>query len=801
MASPPPSSRNDEDDEDFEDDGSFFSLDYEYIGPRQPVYRSDDDNDSVASHLSSSPSAPAFDMWDEDLYSSNDYTWQSNDMRLTHFIKHRQRQLAHTWRDAPSFWRKERGWPRQMPFSATTTNHDQASHALRLVPADDLAQAEGLFCIYRDSIVQCGQEPPKDPQLASISSSSSSISSSSTPCSPPTTTCLPQGASSAVVEPPATDSAKFCATHYSVSLPSGGNNSSDTTASSSSSSSSDGSKGSSSNSSKNDENTATSGKKGDIGGKQQESDELEDKKKCIEHCVPYTKFIRRMAHPRHTAYLPLAFEPMCFDQRYGYLAVGGLEGEFELYCCMDPSVPPKKLWTTTFKRHGNLMLMTNSLQIVRYACDDHSYDIYLFACMNEAGILVYRLPPHHYCMQHPSTIPAPYAHLHAFDHLPINDARVSPDGSKLVCVGDGHHVFVIDLACQPTLTFALPHKLTIPPAILQDLTCYTSQHVAWSPTGTYFAHTSDTHDRVLVWHASTLRLLSSIHTAGYTYAIQFHPVLDNILVFANRYGYFHTVDLHQQATATAAAAASSSSSSLFGDNDNDTPVSPASSLISAPSAWAPSPIASSSPSVVAPPPPPPPPPSGNYQRSEDDEKCDELPHPRQEITMVSFRGEKDRRLRILAKINGLQWSLDGLYLYVATKKRVLAYEFMHLARQLPGRKVASLYSLARTQLCSHLTLFQHKRRQWHIAKRQRTTQRCLSPPPRKRTRRDSQPDPSASPPSPSPSSFSSSSSSSTTAAERARRYRHLWPKYWTNIPIHIRQQVWQDLNQVSHWYQ
>jgi hypothetical protein len=45
--------------------------------------------------------------------------------------------------------------------------------------------------------------------------------------------------------------------------------------------------------------------------------------------------------------------------------------------------------------------------------------------------------------------------------------------------------------------------------------------------------------------------------------------------------------------------------------------------------------------------------------------------------MVSFRGEKNTKLRILAKINGLRWSGCGRYLYVATKKRVLVYEFLN----------------------------------------------------------------------------------------------------------------------------
>ncbi|KAG1100961.1 hypothetical protein G6F42_017580 [Rhizopus arrhizus] len=52
--------------------------------------------------------------------------------------------------------------------------------------------------------------------------------------------------------------------------------------------------------------------------------------------------------------------------------------------------------------------------------------------------------------------------------------------------------------------------------------------------------------------------------------------------------------------------------------------------------------------------------------------------------MVSFRGEINTRLRILAKINGIEWSKDGKYLYVATKKRVLAFQFRSAQQSMPA---------------------------------------------------------------------------------------------------------------------
>lgn len=138
---------------------SDYSLDYEYLGPRKPNYRDEQDSDSDASELSNSSSDEGFDMWDEDPYSTNDFTWESNDMRLTSFMKQRQRQLKlinsfASWNS--SFYRKEKGWPKQLPASSSTTNHDQSASALSLV-LSDFGSSEKLHAVYRDRIIECGK--------------------------------------------------------------------------------------------------------------------------------------------------------------------------------------------------------------------------------------------------------------------------------------------------------------------------------------------------------------------------------------------------------------------------------------------------------------------------------------------------------------------------------------------------------------------------------------------------------------------------------------------------------------------
>jgi hypothetical protein len=121
--------------------------------------------------------------------------------------------------------------------------------------------------------------------------------------------------------------------------------------------------------------------------------------------------------------------------------------------------------------------------------------------------------------------------------------------------------------------------------------------------------------------------------------------------------------------------------------------------------------------------------------------------------MVSFRGEKNRRLRILAKINGLQWSRDGSYLYVSTKKRVLAYEFMESSRRIQSlEKMASLTALS-------------------ILEEDQTHS--------KRKRKEEE---------------------ENSSSDRLKRKKQMaWYKKWENIPVHVRNNVLGDTLLASHW--
>lgn len=568
-----------------EDDGneSDYSLDYEFPGPRYPNYRTTVDDNDTASQLSDSEveqDSPRFDMWDDDPY--NDFTWESNDMQLTKFMKQKQKELI----PCTSFWNQKKGWPKQLSYSCSSTNHDQSANAICLVQSN-YGLSEQLYAVYRDRIIQCGQSP-----VISSTRLKAQIQKRDT-------TWLETSAEEYQCQQNINH--KFADTHQSVSL-------------------------------------------SKLFNIKQETSGLE----------PFTKYIKRSdfsALLPEDSYLSLGFDPQCLAQKYGYMAIGGVEGEFELYCCMEPDTPIK-IWGTKFKGKDNVMLMTNSIQLVRWKNRRNGeYQHMLIGCMNEAGLLFYHLPPHGECkdfrgQRNSKSIVKLHSHIRSFNSVPINDAKLSPDGTKLVCVGDENIIFMIDVNHSNTtgeISFSTPTEIIIPPEIFQQKimspTPYSSQYISWSSSSAYFAHTSDSHNLVFVWRTSTKEILYTIDAAGYTYAISFHPKLDNILVFTNRYGYFHTVNLSK------ILSFDQQTDLIRGHQCLDT--------------------------------------CNNQNQNHAVFHTNHL-KIQHEITMVSFRGEINTKLRILAKINGIEWSKDGRYLYLATKKRVLVYEFVSTVNHIPS---------------------------------------------------------------------------------------------------------------------
>ncbi|KAI8366922.1 hypothetical protein BD560DRAFT_455031 [Blakeslea trispora] len=529
-----------------EEEDSDYSIDYEYLGPRKPNYRDNKDTDSIASELSDASDEDGFDMWDEDPYSTNDFTWESNDMRLTSFIKRRQKELIKVKNAAPwqqsSFWKKEKGWPRQLPASNSTTNHDQSANALTLV-LSDYGTYEKLLAVYRDRIIECGHH---------VNETVTSIAN--------TITWL-ESQKSQLMSTLVQSCDKFVETHASVSI----------------------SKVSQSNMSLKkltaDSNIETDLYQPTLSSMTNTSiynpyipTTSVNNPHVLSKLVPYTKYVERSQYPApQNAYLALEFEPLCLAEKYGYMAIGGIEGDD--------------------------------------ACLFH------IAVSSDNNRLVFGTP-------------------------------VRLDISRDVLA----HSY------KPSPTNALPPST------------YSSQYVAWSASSLYFAHTSDTHSHVFVWRMQPqIEMIYRIDAAGYTYAIQFHPELEGVLVFSNRYGYIHTVNLDECMTQEGVSVKLINYNSECTKSNKENWLRPMEQ-----SEHQCAPLCLKGTETVC---------HTNHLAV------------RHEITMISFRGEKNKQLRILAKINGLQWSRDGTFLYVSTKKRVLAYKF--ISGQIQSlKKIATQAALA-----------------------------------------------------------------------------------------------------------
>ncbi|KAF9573049.1 hypothetical protein EC968_009099 [Mortierella alpina] len=205
--------------------------------------------------------------------------------------------------------------------------------------------------------------------------------------------------------------------------------------------------------------------------------------------------------------------------------------------------------------------------------------------------------------------------------------------------------------------FGRPQEMTIPDKVLfptkgkrngrpWHTQGYSSQYVSWNATSTKFAHSSDVCPHVVVWSMPAREIVCCVDTGGMSYAIEFHPRLENLFAVSNWYGFVHIVDV---------------TGCCVGDED----------LIPSETHY-----------------------NGQSEHGPGLAGC-EGPHyeEKHDVLMLSFRGERDKHLRILDGIRGLGWSTDGRHLYVATLRRVLRYELADDLVRIPslfelcGRKV------------------------------------------------------------------------------------------------------------------
>ncbi|KAF9976005.1 hypothetical protein BGZ73_000119 [Actinomortierella ambigua] len=201
---------------------------------------------------------------------------------------------------------------------------------------------------------------------------------------------------------------------------------------------------------------------------------------------------------------------------------------------------------------------------------------------------------------------------------------------------------------------------------------YSSQYVAWNASSTKFAHTSDTHQAVLIWSMPSKQLVCCVDAGGPSFGISFHPKLNNVFAFANRYGFVHVVDI---------------TDCCIGDEGFILPKSQYRFRTAAADASGARPPTRSTHSSEH---------HKGRDQAADPEATESLvqecgpPHyqEKHDILLTSFRGQENRWLRILDYLNGIAWSTDGRHLYVATKRRVLRYTMAD-----PDVRIPSLFDI------------------------------------------------------------------------------------------------------------
>ncbi|KAJ3371426.1 hypothetical protein GGF31_003351 [Allomyces arbusculus] len=368
----------------------------------------------------------------------------------------------------------------------------------------------------------------------------------------------------------------------------------------------------------------------------------------------------------HACLVTLDDCPLSIAAQHGYLMTGSERGDLAFFCNQPPAVYSENGGNSVPSLEMIALMdaddMYNSAQII-----DGPYGGYFgMAALNDGIVEIYPLPAHDApnATVRPHASPASAVRRTWVVNFPgcVNDAKFSPDRHWLACVGDHGAVWLTrvqwaapladgrvqgpkfetpvraDLAHSVLLAVALhdaptAHRRLDTAATMRDfLARVTSQYVAWAPCATRFAVSCDTVPYVLVFALNSgdsdadavARLEHVIGTAQPTYAIAFHPHERSILAVSNRHGFVQVIDVE-------------------GHVPLKLPEVPRGcTLEDAAVKWDRETLTVLAASAM------------RYLR---------------DVIQVTY-GSKTSCV-----INGLQWTVDGRYLYIATNQRVLVYQF------------------------------------------------------------------------------------------------------------------------------
>ncbi|KAJ3345590.1 hypothetical protein HDU83_003917 [Entophlyctis luteolus] len=328
---------------------------------------------------------------------------------------------------------------------------------------------------------------------------------------------------------------------------------------------------------------------------------------------PFTRYLheKRDEPQEGEAVMSLPAEVVSMDMAYGFLAIGFDDGILSAFC-MEDGVPRLILYQSTVHRID----MFNSVHISRRVITKKSkddddddefecrYEYTLIVTRNSGFIDIHILSEHRDCtaketpheellMSHPRAeietsdtsplsphhgdlLTSAYLTLGGLSSAP-NDARISPNGQFLACVGDNGGVWIGDVlygesdqdapdfdnSTAPFRTMGELWKITLDRLFAStaitnsenvfetrhpsNVNSLTMQYLSWSCDSRYFAASSDSYPCVLIFDAHfDGQIICKLDAGGPTFAVAFHPTKPRILAFSSRKSAVQIVDLENR---------------------------------------------------------------------------------------------------------------------------------------------------------------------------------------------------------------------------------------------------------------
>ncbi|KAJ3399584.1 hypothetical protein HDU80_007783 [Chytriomyces hyalinus] len=328
---------------------------------------------------------------------------------------------------------------------------------------------------------------------------------------------------------------------------------------------------------------------------------------------PFTRYLARneddIVTPRAEALMSLPTQVVSMDMAYGFLAIGFDDGLLAGFCVED-GLPRVVLYVTAAYRFDMFNSVHLSRRAVRKTEDDMiddeemEYEYTLIVTRNSGFVDVHIMSKHtpepihesEDTTAHERPLPAMspchplatscFETLGGF-HAPVNDARLSPDGKYLACVGDSGGAWIANVkyaseedgndmmgqdysddSSLPKRVFGSLQKIDMDSdpanvplsqssvlhearrertgAHARNASNLTMQYLSWSCDSRFFAATTDTYPWVFIFDAlKGGAIVCRLDAATPTYAVSFHPSKPHLLAFSNRLGYVHVVDMSE----------------------------------------------------------------------------------------------------------------------------------------------------------------------------------------------------------------------------------------------------------------